>query len=108
MSSSTAISRRTLLGGLAAAVVTPAAAKPAGAIMKLDAVPAWCGPGLYEIAGPGGSRVVFVELAPARPGRGAWFTGAESLADRADGGTWSMSAEALAFQDIRWLGEITE
>ncbi|RWM29789.1 hypothetical protein [Mesorhizobium sp.] len=106
MNSSMSISRRALLGGLAAAVVTPAPAKPvgevAGALPQLDTVPAWRGPGFYEVGRPGARRVFFIEQTPTRPGRwGIWFQASESMADRANGGIWSMPAESLAFQDIR-------
>lgn len=103
------ISRRSMLGLAAAAVTAPVAAAewPRAVPMHLDAVPAWRGPGLYEVAYAGGRRIFIIEQAPAPPGRpGIWFQASESLADRADGGAWSMPAESLAFQDIRKVGEI--
>ena len=125
MTSNTPISRRSMLAGLtAAAVAAPALAnadlnlaativadqeseRPRAVLMWLDTVPAWRGPGLYEVDYVDGPRIIFIEQEPyPLDNRHWWFRASECLADRADRGSWSMPETSLALMNIRKVGDL--
>jgi len=122
----TSISRRSMiLAGLSAAAVAPAVAgadlnlgaasaadqkseRPRAVLMQLDTVPAWRGPGLYEVDYVDGPRIVFIEQEPfPLDNEHWWFRASECLADRADRGSWSMPETSLALMKISKVGDLT-
>lgn len=124
MTNTTPISRRSMLAGLAAAAVAaPALAdvdlnlaaasvadqaseRPRAILMWLDTVPAWRGPGLYEVDYVDGPRIVFIEPDPRPLDNQYWFRASEWLADRSQRGSWSMPDKSLALMNIRKVGDI--
>lgn len=110
----TSISRRSLLGLSAAAVVAPAIAHDApkaapviSALLPENAsLPEWRGPGLYEVRYFDGPCIVFIEPEPYPLDDQPWFRASECLAHRAGRGSWSMPEASLALMNIRKVGEI--
>lgn len=119
------ISRRSILGGLAAtAAAAPALGvsasrgdslntallqveRPRAVLMTLDVVPAWRGPGLYEVEYVDGPRIVFIEQETyPLDNNHWWFRASECLAHREDRGSWSMPETSLALMSIKKVGEI--
>lgn len=77
------------------------------ALMWLDNVPDWRGPGLYEVVHVNGPRIVFIEPEPIQPvSDDLWFRASECLAHRDARGTWVMPSASLALMTIRKVGEI--
>lgn len=125
------INRRTLIGGLAAFPVASApvsnafarandlpgpavppvtllpSEQPRSVLMWIDTVPAWRGPGLYEVEYVDGPRIVFIEPEPIHPeSNDIWFRASEGIADRERRGSWSMPSASLALMTIRKVGDI--
>ncbi|MEJ6783779.1 hypothetical protein [Aminobacter sp. Piv2-1] len=81
--------------------------QPRSVLMWIDTIPAWRGPGLYEVEYVDGPRIVFIEPEPIHPeSNDIWFRASEGVADREARGSWSMPSASLALMTIRKVGDI--